>query len=186
MYTVTFKPGPGTWTALGIDVFQDESLPGNRLSRGADRFVLTEVDAELGPGSQKLPFVLATSTGFGQPPEHPPMAAIDGNSKTGWGVSFGESRNAFLALRFARKVRTAEDSVITVHLRQDPIFRRSTIGRFRIALSAFEHSWPETGDSASKSKLAKATKTETATLNLAVDRGLPPDVLAALQKDEPD
>jgi len=185
-YTVTFKPGAGTWTALGVDVLQDESLPGNRLARGADRFVLTEVEAELSPSSQKLPFVLATSTGFGQPPEHPAMAAIDGNSKTGWGVAFGEHHNAFLALRFATKVRTTEDSVITVRLHQDSDFRRATIGRFRIALSAFEHSWPETGESGAKSKLAQSTNAETATLNIAVDRGLPPDVLAALEKDEPD
>ena len=63
-YTVTFKPGEGAWTALGIDVFQDESLPGTRFARGADRFVLTEVEAEIGdPGGapRKLPFVLATS-----------------------------------------------------------------------------------------------------------------------------
>src|SRR5262249_26136202 len=49
-YTVTFKPGVGQWTALGIEVVQDESLPANRLSRGADRFVLTEAQAELGQG----------------------------------------------------------------------------------------------------------------------------------------
>ena len=185
-YTVTFKPGPGTWTALGIDVLQDENLPGNRLSRGADRFVLTEAEVDLSPGSQKLPFVLATSTGFGQPPEHHAMAAIDGHAETGWGVSYGESRNAFLALRFASQVQTTADSVITVRLHQDSDFRRATIGRFRMALSSFEHSWPETGDSAAKSKLAKDTNAETATLNIAVDRGLPPNVLAALEKDEAD
>ena len=70
-YTVTFKPGEGTWTALGIDVFQDESLPGTRFARGADRFVLTEVEAEIsdpGGASRKLPFVLATSAGVGGRP----------------------------------------------------------------------------------------------------------------------
>ena len=50
-YIVTFRPGAGSWTALGIDVFQDESLPGNRVARGADRFVLTEVEAELSNGN---------------------------------------------------------------------------------------------------------------------------------------
>ena len=30
-YIVTFKPGAGSWSALGIDVHQDESLPGNRV-----------------------------------------------------------------------------------------------------------------------------------------------------------
>jgi hypothetical protein len=188
-YTVTLKPGAGEWTALGIDVLQDESLPGNRLSRGADRFVLTEVEADLsgtGAPPRKLPFVLATTTGFGQPPEHPPMAAIDGDPHTGWGVAFGEHRNAFLALRFKQKVTTSPDAVITVRLHHDSEFRRATIGRFRVALSNAVHSYPETGDSGRKNKIALKTKTETATLNIATDRGIPPDVLEALERYEPD
>jgi hypothetical protein len=184
-YVVTFKPGPGVWTALGIDVFQDESLPGNRVARGADRFILTEVEAELSP-SQKLPFMLATTRGFGETPENPPMAAIDGNPKTGWAVGFGEQNNPFLALRFADKVRTTADSVITVRLHHDSDLRRATIGRFRVALSQSEHSWPEDGDSAKKSAVAETSKSDAATLNVAVERGLPPAVLAALEKHEDD
>ena len=49
-YTVQLRPGAGQWTSLGIDVQQDESLPGNRVSRGADRFVVTEVEAEIAEG----------------------------------------------------------------------------------------------------------------------------------------
>ncbi len=184
-YTVEFKPGAGTWGSLGIDVHQDESLPGNRLSRGADRFVLTEVEAET--GGQKLPFALATTTGFGQPPEHPPMAAIDGDSKTGWGIGFGEHRNAFLALRFAKPVTTTADTVITLHLHHDSEWRRATIGRFRIALSTSPYSYPETGDSGRKKRLAKTLKdTDIATLNVATDLGVEPDVLKAIEKDEAD
>jgi hypothetical protein len=187
-YTVQFKPGKGEWTELGIDVIQDESLPGNRLSRGADRFVLTEVEAEAASGGEvrKLPFVLASSTGFGQPQEHPAMAAIDGNPKTGWGVAYGEHRNAFLALRLAQKLATGPDDVITVRLHHDSDFRRATIGRFRIALSSFEYSWPDTGDSGDKDRIAKQTKAETSTLNIAADGGLPPALLKALKTDEPD
>ncbi len=189
-YVVQFKPGKGTWTALGIDVFQDESLPGNRLSRGADRFVLTEVDAEVSDNAAspgvKAAFVLATSTGFGQPPELPAMAAIDGDPKTGWGAAFGEHRNAFLALRFARKVTTGPESVITVRLHHDSDWRRATIGRFRLALSAAEYSWPETGDSGRKNVRAIEKKATTSTLNIATDGGLPPDVLQALERDEED
>ena len=47
-YTVTFKPGAGSWTALGLEVVQDESLPGLRVARGADRVVITEIEAEVG------------------------------------------------------------------------------------------------------------------------------------------
>ena len=95
-YTVRIKPGKGSWTAIGLDVHQDESLPGNRLSRGADRFVLSELEADI--DGRKLEFVLATSTGFGEMPEHAAMAAIDGNPNTGWGIGFGERRNPFLAI----------------------------------------------------------------------------------------
>jgi hypothetical protein len=184
-YTVQFKPGAGTWGSLGIDVQQDESLPGNRLSRGADRFVLTEVEAEI--AGQKLPFVLATTTGFGQPPEHPPMAAIDGDPKTGWGIAFGEHRNAFLALRFDRPATTTADSIVTLRMHYDSAWRRATIGRFRIALSASPSSYPETGDSGRKRKLAKSVKDPAlATLNVPVDLGIEPEVLKAIRKDEAD
>jgi len=171
-YTVTFKPGVGEWTALGIEVVQDESLPANRLARGADRFVLTEVEAELSKeprvedrgsriedrGSLKrsrdhrssiidhrssISFVLATTDGVGQHPENHAMNAIDGNLKTGWGSSFADGRGSFIALRFAQKLRTNEDSIITVRLRHDSELRRATIGRFRIALSSAEYSWPD-------------------------------------------
>jgi hypothetical protein len=37
-YVITLKPGAGTWNQLGIDVVQDESLPGARYARGADRY----------------------------------------------------------------------------------------------------------------------------------------------------
>jgi hypothetical protein len=112
------------------------------------------------------------------------MTAIDGNPKTGWGMSFGEHRNPFLALRLAKKLETTADSVITLRLKQDSDFRRATIGRFRIALSNAEYSWPEVGDSGRKNIQAKKEKTEIATLNIAVDRGVPPEVLRALEKEE--
>ncbi len=183
-YTVEIKPGAGTWTELGVDVLQDESLPGNRLSRGADRFVLTEVDAEL--AGRKLPFVLATTTGFGQPMEHPAMAAIDGDQHTGWGAAFGEHRNASIALRFANKVTTTADDVVTIRLHHDSDFRRAAIGRFRVALSSGEYSYPETGDSGAKHDIAKATNATTCTVNIPVDLGVPPDLLKAIELDEVD
>src|SRR5262249_10928685 len=145
------KPGVGRWTALGIEVVQDEALPGIRVARGADRLVLTEVEAELS-GKQKLEFSLATSSIAAAPsPEYPAMAAIDGNPKTGWGVSiYGENRNLFLALRLAKELRTTADSVITLRLRHESEYRRATIGRFRVALSAGLHSWPEPSDPRAK------------------------------------
>src|SRR5262249_29158647 len=133
-YTVKFKPGAGQWTALGIHVVQDESLPADRFARGSGLFVLTEVEVGKSTKTCKPSFVLATADGFGQQVENPAMAAIDGNPKTGWGVSFGDGRDVFLALRFAGKVKTRTESVMTVRLHHDSNLRKATIGRFRLAL----------------------------------------------------
>ncbi len=144
-YRVSFRPGPGEWAALGIEAIQDESLPGARVARGADRFVLTGVEAELsgdGPPRQ-LAFSLAASALAFPVAELSPMGAIDSDPGTGWGMSvYGEPRNPFLALRFAERLRTSPQSIVTVRLRHDSPHRRATIGRFRLALSASERSWP--------------------------------------------
>jgi hypothetical protein len=185
-YTVTLKPGEGTWTALGVDVFQDESLPGSRFARGADRFVLTEVDVELtepGGTHRKLPFVLATSGGIGERVENPPMSTIDGDPKTGWGVTIAEEYNPFLALRFAEPLHTSADSVVTVRLHHDSDLRRATIGRFRLALSGAKYSWPEDGESAAKTDASPADN-PALTLTVAAGRGLPPDLRKALLRQE--
>ena len=88
-YSVTLKPGVGVWTSLGIEIDTDASLAGADISRGSDRFVISEVDAAYSadghkPG-KKTDFVLAYSTvpaskGF------PAEAVLDGNPKTGFGV----------------------------------------------------------------------------------------------------
>jgi hypothetical protein len=184
-YTVVCKPGEGTWTALGVEVGQDESLPGARLSRGADHFVLTEVEAELSPDGktpgERLDFVLATHDGFGQPVGYPPMAAIDVDPKTGWAIAYGEGRSPFMALRFTEKVKTGPDAVLTVRLRHDSDLRKATIGRFRLALSEGEYSYPESGIAVEKARLGPS---EDLTITLPADRGLPKLVREALSTPE--
>ncbi len=145
-YTVSFKPGEGTWTELGVHIVQEDSLPGERLARGADRVIVSEVDGEMVNGGKVLPlkFVLAAeSNNPDLSPDVPAMAAIDGDPKTGWGISGpGDNNDIMLALRFAEKIHTQKDTVMTVRLHQDSEIRRATIGRFRIALSSAEYSWP--------------------------------------------
>ncbi len=98
-----------------------KALPGNRVSRGADRFVVTEVEADVVEGGQsrKVDFVLANSTEFGEPVEHTAMAAIDGDPATG-----GPSASVSIAIRSWRcglkeKVTTTAESVITVRIKHD-------------------------------------------------------------------
>jgi hypothetical protein len=174
-YMVELRPGTGTWTALGIDIHQDESLPGARLARGADRFVLSEVQADL--DGRPIQFVLSTSTKTGEQPDGPAMAAIDGDLKTGWSGGLTEARNYMLAVRFGQKISTKADSRITIRLIQQSELRRAVIGRFRVALSNAAFAAPESGDA--KKQVEAAIQNE-ATLNIAVDRGVPPEVLDAI------
>ena len=137
-YTITFKPGQGTWTALGIEVVQDESLPGLRVARGADRMILTEVEAET--AGKKLPFSVATANLANQSDQYLPIGAIDGDSKTGWAITpHDDESKAMLALRFAQSLHTEAGSAVTVRIHQDSEIRRATMGRFRLALSAGEY-----------------------------------------------
>ncbi|MDQ2774374.1 MAG: DUF1549 and DUF1553 domain-containing protein, partial [Acidobacteriota bacterium] len=137
-YSVTLRPGVGMWTSVGIEVDTDSALPGADISRGSDRFVISEVDAAYSPNgrraARKTPFAFAYSTvspttGF------PAMAVLDGNPKTGFGI-VGRAKPPFLILRFAHPVHTSAASTIVVRVHQDSDFRQATIGRFRVALSS--------------------------------------------------
>jgi Protein of unknown function (DUF1553)/Protein of unknown function (DUF1549)/Planctomycete cytochrome C len=140
-YTVTFKPGVGKWRALGIELVQDESLPGIRLARGSDRVVISELELER--NGTRIPFRAGMSNVSNQALEHLPIAAFDGNPKTGWAVNtYNEVTRVMLALRLFEPLETRGDEVLTVRIRQEAEQRRATMGRFRIALSPGEYAWP--------------------------------------------
>ena len=142
-YTVTFRPGAGVWKALAVQVLQDESLPGLRVARGADRMILSEVEASVS-GRGKVPFADAMANLSNQAPEYSPFGAFDGNLSTGWAVSaYNETTKVALSLRFAEPLHTEADSVMTVRLAQNSEYRRATMGRFRIALTASDYAYPE-------------------------------------------
>jgi hypothetical protein len=140
-YTVTFRPGEGTWRTLGIELVQDESLPGIRLARGADRAVISELELE--SGGRKIAFRSGMANVSNQAPEHLPVAAFDDDPKTGWAVNtYNEVPRVMLALRMKEPLHTRTGDVLTVRIRQDSDYRRATIGRFRVALSSGEYAWP--------------------------------------------
>jgi len=179
-YVVKLRPGAGSWTELGLDVVEDESLPGNRISRGADRFLLTGMEAVLqqpGQPDRQIKF----STALGDKTTNngmPATAVLDNNPETGWGVALGESSNPFLALRFAEKLTTTADARLVVTLRQESTaYRRAVIGRFRLALSSGEYSWPADGTSA---KRIKSKDKEKEAEGVASSSGLSPEMRAGL------
>ena len=188
-YVVTLKPGAGTWHQLGLDVVQDERLPGARYARGADRFLLSEVEAEIVENDQparRVAFTMATvndtppAVSSINDPSMPPLAAIDGNLKTAWGIRFGEARNPFLALRFADAVHTTDNTTIVVTLRHESELRRAVIGRFRLALAADAFAWPPTADAGRRLRSRDPSGRTTWA------SGLPEDVMRALRRPPED
>jgi len=106
------------------------------------------------------------------------MAAIDGDPSTGWGEDGGDGKSPFLALRFARPVKTGPTAVITVYLRQNSPVRRATIGRIRLALSSGQYSWPQLGDAGVDAGLPLDTEKLP---RGGVHDGVPGDVLKAIK-----
>jgi hypothetical protein len=136
-YTITLQPGAGRWMQLGVQAMQDESLLGLRIARGSDRLMVSEVEAELLPEGRRLHFAAAASSIRFQAPDQNPMNAIDGDPKTGWGAStYGDAPISSLALRFRAPLVTTAESKIVVRIRHDSEYRKATIGRLRLALSA--------------------------------------------------
>ncbi len=177
-YIVTMKPGAGEWTALGVEIVQDEKLPGVRMARGSDRVMLTEVEAGLSPNQtaseRPVSFTLATAGNQFPIAGLPAMAAIDGDPKSGWGTAIhGETRNLFLALRFGEKLTTTAASTLTVRLKHDAEPRRAVTGRFRLYLSNAVYAWPGTDSIGLRDALE-------------LNSGLPPAVLSNLRSESED
>jgi hypothetical protein len=142
-YTITLKPGAGTWRSLGIEVGRDDTLPGGYVARGGIGAEVSEIEASLMASAvsrtaQKLRFVIAaTPGGRGSDVDFGPVNAIDGDLKTAW--SFGDfgtsSSNPFASFQFDHPVTTSRDDSIVIRIVQASSVRRATLGRFRLALS---------------------------------------------------
>jgi hypothetical protein len=181
-YTVTLKPGPGLWANVGIEVDSDLSLAGANVSRGSDRFIVTEVDAEYSADGHQPPKRAAFSLAYSvtKPTTgYPAMAALDGNSQTGWGF-FGGAGRPFLILRFAEPLRTGPDSTLVLRLHQDSKYRRATLGRFRIALSSGTPLWPDPPSG----EVAKALEAANANSPTPQRDGVPAPLRQALELAE--
>ena len=152
-YTVTLDAAPGPWTHLALEVQSDESLPGANMARGADRLVITEVTAS-------VPLSLAATNTTFSTKDLPAMAVLDGQPGTGWGINtYGDPRAAVLSLRFSKPFRGGR---LTVRLHHDSAFRRSTTGRFRLALSKEAVAWPAPFDAKKPTLPAEVTDREAA------------------------
>jgi len=163
IYTVSFKPGPGEWTALRLHIDSSIDLPGSNVGRGWVGILLSELEVEAAESdaAPSRPVRLSEAVSVPQRRERPgfhALAAIDGDLKTGFGNDRGGPPNR-LVVRFGTPLQAMADTVLTVRLRQESDYRKATIGRFRLSLSRLEG----------------------ATFD---DNGVPEPVLVALRKPE--
>ena len=171
-YTITLKPGAGTWRSLGIEVARDDTLPGAFVARGGIGAELSEIEADV--DGRRLSFAIAASAGAFGNVEMSPANAIDGDLKTAW--SFGDfgtsASNPFAAFQLAQPLTTSANTTIVIRIRQVSPVRRATLGRFRLALSA----GPAWADDA----IAGGTVEDNAVDESKEYRGLPARLVQAL------
>jgi hypothetical protein len=142
IYTVSFKPGAGDWTALRLQIDSNIELPGSNVARGWVGIMLSELEIDVADSASAPARPLAVSEAVSlqqkrERPGFPAFAAIDGNLATGFGNDRGGPPNR-LAVHFRSPLKATADTVLTVRLRQESNYRRATIGRFRLAVTQLE------------------------------------------------
>jgi hypothetical protein len=106
------------------------------MARGADRFVLSEV--ELDAGASKVALDFAVTTAQVPSDDLPAMAAIDGDPRTGFGLRMPSGGRNQLIVYFQTPVKLAQPDTITVRLRFESEIRRALLGRMRFSLSRMQ------------------------------------------------
>jgi len=141
-YIVSFKPGPGEWNALRLQIDSSLDLPGSNVARGWVGIMLSELEIDVADNASSQARSFPISEAVCQEAKKtrnssPAFAAVDGDPKTGWGNDRGAPPNR-LVVRFRSPLQATADTVLTVRLRHESEYRRATIGRFRLALSHLE------------------------------------------------
>lgn len=175
VYEIDCQPGTGSWAQLGVEVFYNDSLPGNSLGRGNETYLLSSIEVLIKDVKEakwkKIPLSAAIDDGKGaRPPRLNPMCTIDDDDMTGWGSPYYRKNlgNRFLAIQFSEEVHTTPNSIMKVRLRQETEQRKATIGRFRIAFASDRRCMP----------IATPLPWMVGTKNADIDGGKAPPIIA--------
>jgi hypothetical protein len=189
-YIMTLRPGAGVWRQLGLEVFYEDSLPGNSYGRGNLSYFISEVTVQrVATNGDTQPVTLAAARDDGKGARGERFngsLAVDGDQQTVWGCpNFDSVGNRFLALRFAAKLPTYEGDLVRVTLRHGGPHRQASTGRFRIGLSASVYS------SAAPTPIASMVGAKTANIDEGHappwrSNGVTAEELAALGKPAPE
>lgn len=131
-YTLDFRLGAGTWSAVRLDVQPDDSLPKRGPGRDGN-FVLTTIRLRDAAGKD-LPFARAAAS-FAQD-QFPVENALNDDPNQGWAVwpRVGEEHSAVFQLK--TPLVLAEPATVTLELRCQHSAPKHVIGRFRLSATA--------------------------------------------------
>jgi hypothetical protein len=146
-------------TALRLETLTDEALPGNRIARSGQTYVLSEVAIALrrDTNAPLTPVQVRQALADSEPEAHPALALVDGRTDTAWAHPNHHSADHRAVFQLAEPVTGGSNVVLVVSLRHETQPRRA-VGRFRLAVIGLD--WMP-GDKA----------------------GVPEDVLKALKTD---
>lgn len=135
-YTVSVTAPGGPIRAIRLEALTHESIPGTGPGLTAHgNFVLNEFELTAGPDNQRVTFASATAD-YAQK-TYPVEGAIDGDPKTGWGVSAPNchiDRQAVFTLK--EPLLLPAGTRLTFTLRHLYNGQRYSLGRFRLATTA--------------------------------------------------
>jgi formylglycine-generating enzyme required for sulfatase activity len=142
VYTLRFAAGPEALAALRLEVLPDPSLPGNGPGRYTHNgnFHLTEFRVSIGSQAQpdlRKPLPIRRVSADYSQTDGAVSGAIDGDRKTRWGIAHAEGLAHWAIFRFPDPVSPDATSQLIVELDfQDPEWKQTSLGRFRISASA--------------------------------------------------
>ena len=115
-YRLPCSPAQVFGQASALRLIPMPSSPGADISRGSDRFVISEIDAAYSPmdtgPAKKDPF-RSWPTAPCPDKRLSGEAVLDGNPKTGFGI-VGRAKAPLLILRFAQPLHTSAESTLSV------------------------------------------------------------------------
>lgn len=156
-YTVELPAPLERITAVRLETLNDEALPGNRIARSGQTYMLSEVEIALRTGTNTVlrPLKVGRVLASAEPDGHPALALVDGRPDTAWAHPHHHSADHRVVFQLAEPVAGGTNVSIVVTLRHETQ-PRLAVGKFRLGLSSL--SWMPADKSGLPDEVLKALK----------------------------
>ena len=139
-YTLSLPTDAASVTGIRVEVLADPKLSAMGPGRAVNgNFVLSEIRvmaASKADPARKIQIALENPKADFSQEGFPIAAALDGNSKTGWGVAPQMGKNHVATFEVRDQVNFPGETVLTVVLDQKYVDGQHTIGKFRISFTS--------------------------------------------------